>query len=204
MSGSTEKRQLESAFYDAVRRMLGRGGEPAEQLAKPAEPPRPTRGIAFSGPLVRAMLEGRKNQTRRPVSLRVTDPHPAGCPIAKPGEWLTVREPWRDTGNGYEYAADDLSRRGFKPGRYMPRDAARLLLHVTAVEVQRAHDITNDDARMEGAPTDLLVEPRAWFANIWGNFYDGPMGWAANPWLWVIRFDVAQKDGVPVIATGTP
>ncbi|MEM8872712.1 MAG: hypothetical protein AAGD32_00500 [Planctomycetota bacterium] len=202
MADTSEKRQLESAFYDAVRRMLGH--EPTRPELTTTDAPKPKRGIAFSAPLVTAMLEGRKNQTRRPVSLRVKDPHPVGCPIARAGEWLTVREPWRATDDGFEYAADFPGQRGFKAGRYMPRDATRLLLHVTAVEVQRAHEISNEDARMEGAPADLDIEPRQWFADVWGNFYDGPMGWDANPWLWVIRFELAQKDGVPVTQTGTP
>lgn len=86
------------------------------------------RPILFGGPLVRAILEGRKTQTRRVV--RDTDhwscltgdcPHDrqsdcnkfmaANCPYGVPGDTLWVRETWRaeelpDGLDGVRYAAD--------------------------------------------------------------------------------------------------
>lgn len=77
------------------------------------------RPILFSGPMVRAILEGRKTQTRRPIN-----PQPQrfgfwvkenellqACPYGKPGDLLWVRETWQifrvyeDTWNG-GYEAD--------------------------------------------------------------------------------------------------
>lgn len=66
------------------------------------------RPILFSGPMVRAILEGRKTQTRRIVrgaALRwleddgftpefVSDPDNRLCPHGKPGDRLWVRETW--------------------------------------------------------------------------------------------------------------
>lgn len=72
------------------------------------------RPILFSGPMVRAILEGRKTQTRRVVK---PQRHPLGywikaegvaeeflnateairCPYGKPGDWLWVKETWRTT-----------------------------------------------------------------------------------------------------------
>jgi hypothetical protein len=66
---------------------------------------RKERGILFSAPMVRAILEGRKTQTRRvcPESwLRCLDPDDADerqqaltmCPYGQPGDRLWVRETW--------------------------------------------------------------------------------------------------------------
>lgn len=93
------------------------------------------RPILFSGPMVRAILEGRKTQTRRvvkplktsglirwnPVILNGSggwsDEHgsPIKCPYGKPGDRLYVREtwgvgtrpdPWQGCVDGVEYRAD--------------------------------------------------------------------------------------------------
>ena len=70
------------------------------------------RPILFSGPMVRAILDGRKTQTRRPIrSLRHPYGHLLGpegvarefnaktesirCPLGQPGDRLWVRETWR-------------------------------------------------------------------------------------------------------------
>ena len=89
------------------------------------------RPILFSGPMVRAILEGRKTQTRRPIkvddiytTVDDTDGKPFAwqsdecgdwyempCPYGKPGDLLWVRETWQifrvyeDTWNG-GYEAD--------------------------------------------------------------------------------------------------
>lgn len=64
------------------------------------------RPILFSGPMVRAILEGRKTVTRRPVKGAglvwldnftpeyVADPENNLCPYGKPGDRLWVRETW--------------------------------------------------------------------------------------------------------------
>lgn len=63
------------------------------------------RGILFSGPMVRAILEGRKTQTRRiitPKWLGCLDPSDSfdrdtvekRCPYGVPGDRLWVRETW--------------------------------------------------------------------------------------------------------------
>ena len=86
------------------------------------------RPILFAGPMVRALLEGRKTQTRR-----VVKPQPIGnslflagsrvvegmtvwgarCPYGQPGDLLWVRETWQ------EFFVDELptARRNGRPGR---------------------------------------------------------------------------------------
>jgi hypothetical protein len=81
--------------------------------------------ILFSGEMVRAILEGRKSQTRRVVKVRGVSDDVAmwlhymaravdmECPYGKPGDRLWVRETWRteelESGlDGVRYAADDF------------------------------------------------------------------------------------------------
>jgi len=89
------------------------------------------RPIIFSGPMVKAILEGRKTQTRRIVrrtianrvtavgsqrNFHVQDPHVVmACPYGRPGDRLWVRETWAPCGEidngphakrGYTYRAD--------------------------------------------------------------------------------------------------
>ena len=77
------------------------------------------RPILFSGPMVRAILDGRKTMTRRAVkktaSGLVKEPnghrrwHPAdpdavaACPYGSPGDRLWVRETWRVASSGRNY-----------------------------------------------------------------------------------------------------
>jgi len=52
--------------------------------------------ILFSGPMVRAILDGRKTQTRRVVKIPnpVFERVPEDCPYGIPGDRLWVRETW--------------------------------------------------------------------------------------------------------------
>jgi hypothetical protein len=94
------------------------------------------RPVLFSGPMVRAIIEGRKTQTRRVIKPQPTGPgytmltpagnfitiwpdddgfdHFAKCPYGKPGDRLWVRETWKRasmaTPDGIMYAADNLLR----------------------------------------------------------------------------------------------
>jgi hypothetical protein len=141
------------------------------------------------------------------------------CPYGVPGDRLWVRERWqmghymggdepatsytllRPTGSTDRdgrvfYAADgnpNVPR--WRPSIYMPRWASRLTLEVTDVGVERVRDITEADALAEGCPGNLFPEetPLAEFRRLWGAI-NGPrgFGWDANPWVWVVRFKVAE------------
>lgn len=88
------------------------------------------RPILFSGPMVRALLEGRKTQTRRVVKgmaldwldgagftpAYVADPANALCPYGVPGDLLMVRETW-----ACHFATDDQKPREIDPGIWSVR-----------------------------------------------------------------------------------
>ncbi|CTQ67216.1 hypothetical protein [Roseibium alexandrii] len=135
------------------------------------------RPIIFSGPMIRALLEGRKTQTRRVLSnmdgvkeVRRPDRatwdfvYPKGYknPKASPpnyavGDLLYVRESFALSETGFAFMADhpgDTSGMGWKPSIHMPREASRLTLKVTDVRVQRVQETTQDDVLAEGAPID--------------------------------------------------
>ena len=137
------------------------------------------RPILFSGPMVRAILEGRKTQTRRVAKLTAganvrlggRQWHPAdpearlACPYGKPGDRLWVRESfsWEniepeitDPPAELWYWADGNPDSGYaeftrpKPSIFMPRWASRITLEVTGVRVERVQEITPGDACKEG------------------------------------------------------
>lgn len=133
------------------------------------------RPILFDGDMVRAILEGRKTQTRRIVKAWKDDGLPsfvsgameAYCPHGEQGDRLWVRETW-----AVRPLHDDLPPRDIPPGEkvyytatpelgllncekrrpsiHMPRWASRITLEVKDVRVERLQDINEEDAKAEG------------------------------------------------------
>jgi hypothetical protein len=127
------------------------------------------RPILFSTPMVEAILDGRKTQTRRlyknappSVDLHAIAKHSkdyiySQCPYGKPGDLLWVRESFSPIYRNNELfsclykASNHLPPdRKWKPSIHMPKAAARIWLRVKDVRVERLHDITNADAIAEG------------------------------------------------------
>jgi len=129
----------------------------------------------MSSPMVRAILDGTKTQTRRvikpqPDNVEVIDGAIIWTPdVVKPkydqGDILWVRETFAHNKQvqisptyneyGYVYKATDPEWEdylGWKwtPSLFMPKKACRIWLKVTGIYVQRLHEISENDAIAEG------------------------------------------------------
>lgn len=99
----------------------------------------------------------------------------------------------------------------------MPRLAARILLEITSVRVERLNSISHEDAESEGIHTEVWDQTvvarnyatqdefyqfwdedlphyvemdelyRASFRSLWQSIY-GQESWDGNPWVWVVEF----------------
>lgn len=120
----------------------------------------------------------------------------------------------------YYYRADgDLRPEGWRgawhPSIHMPKEAARIWLKVTDVRVERLQDITPKDAENEGVG-NLFYEDIGYSEKNYGTEVDPEYGiakeqfswlwdstikksdldrygWEANPYVWVIEFEVCDK-----------
>jgi hypothetical protein len=137
----------------------------------------------------------------------------------KPCDILWVRETFAKTNEGeYLYRADpmfDHCGKGdigwdWRPSIHMPREAARLFLEVKNARVERLQDISEADAKAEGAvesdlmklekiPSGLICCKRnspipqasykAGFYNVWeGLNAKRGYGWKENPYVYVYEF----------------
>lgn len=131
------------------------------------------------------------------------------------GDILYIRETWnkgKEKGT-YIYKADDKlvdnpffeysTKLIYKPSIHMPKEAARIFLKVTNVRIANLQDITDEEAKKEGAnfkngknvgwkeKMERTAIQR--FAEIWDKTIKkselGIYGWNANPWVWVIEFE---------------
>ena len=105
----------------------------------------------------------------------------------------------------------------YHPSIHMPKEAARIWIKVKDVRVERLKDMTDKDALNEGAHgvkcdhaglgvygctdcmnTGWLEPPILEFMGIWDSTIKKSdldrYGWDANPWVWVIEFEVIQAD----------
>ena len=141
----------------------------------------PIKPILFNTEMVRAILDGRKDATRRIVKGFIPDDAVWGYTAFTPkgyiscrgtfadvygekffklpcesGDILYVRETWKEAPNGYYYYEDwqrnDIADiTKWKPSIHMPKEAARIWLRVTDVRVERLQEITAESALTEGA-----------------------------------------------------
>ncbi|MDA2841034.1 hypothetical protein [Escherichia coli] len=185
------------------------------------------RGMIFNDEMVRAILGGNKTQTRRIVEEKFYGRAVAAellakhCPYGQPGDRIWVRETYRVHGKATDVATlvyrasvrnswteqthrvpvevcnKPVSEK-WTPSIHMPRLASRILLEITDVRVERLHDMSEADAKAEGAtPATYKITPseavyRVGFGDIWRSIY-GQDNWLSNPLVWVIEFKRIQE-----------
>lgn len=170
--------------------------------------------ILFNTEMVKAILEGRKTQTRRAIrNIRAyhMDGTPGKMPPWKPGDVLYVRETWSwmnamDCGSPCigpckqykgEYgcfiykATNNIFTDGWNPSIHMPREAARLFLKIKDVRVERLRDMNDSDLANEGF-CDWIRFISLWNSTIKAADCD-KYDWNANPWVWVIEFEKVER-----------
>jgi len=156
--------------------------------------------ILFSAPMVRAILEGRKTQTRRAAHVSVPVPLADAarrCPYWADTLW--VRETWFSPPKPHNdclgYAADNDFPHGvayrMRPSIHMPRTASRITLRVTSVRFERLQDISWNDALAEGVRANGVLpwSPVDAFRELWDSINFDRAPWRSNPWVWVIEFE---------------
>lgn len=148
--------------------------------------------ILFNTEMVRAILDGRKDATRRIVKGFIPDDAVWGYTVftpkgyiscrgtfadgygekffklpCEPGDILYVRETWKKAPNGYYYYEDwqrnDIADiTKWKPSIHMPKEAARIWLKVMNVRVERLQEITDEQAKREGIQYDECPTGFTW------------------------------------------
>lgn len=170
------------------------------------------RPILFSGEMVRAILEGRKTQTRRVMKPQPDTEFPCvydrECLYGIPGDRLWVREAFsiydHPEGPVCFYKADHPQDEYLKwrPSIHMPRWVSKILLEITDIRVERLKDISEEDAKAEGVVigveefkvTGTDRPYKLAYSLLWDliNAKRG-FGWDVNPWVWVIEFKRVGK-----------
>lgn len=166
--------------------------------------------ILFSEPMVNAILDGRKTQTRRVVSPQnsVVNGHKGG------GYGLTQKE---------LFAASSLDEAWVDPGpspagnagpylkvpyhaemvtyRLYPKWARGDVIWIHGcctrlkiIRVERLQDISVEDALAEGIEHNTMNCPRHEFFQLW-NSINGELAHKDNPWVWAIEFTTVQPEG---------
>ncbi|MCU8008453.1 hypothetical protein L5M11_13105 [Shewanella sp. SM87] len=187
------------------------------------------RPIIFNTEMVQAILDGRKTQTRRivkplkdknfgcnlspnEIAGEVNNGDLQNCQFGEVGDQLYVRETFQVglcTKSTIAYKAthkpSDLEDGWYevikwKPSIHMPRWAARIILEITDVRVERLKDISEEDAIAEGCDYPEIPE-MGWkfkaafnFKFLWKKIY-GEQSLKSNPWVWVIEFKVISTTG---------
>ncbi|HRO75607.1 MAG TPA: hypothetical protein PLP27_05625 [Crocinitomicaceae bacterium] len=181
--------------------------------------------ILFSTPMVQAILEGRKTQTRRIIkpqpikrfaqdgfsfyhipnvgAIDETLKHNKKAKYVV-GDSLWVRETWCNLEESnppkveYAYKADDYTHQPkWKPSIFMPKEACRLFLKVTNVRVEKLQDISEEDAKSEGAfdmncGVNGKTLYKSGFQSLWESI-NGKESWKSNPYVWVYEFKLTKK-----------
>ena len=92
--------------------------------------------------------------------------------------------PIPNTEEAGNYVVDKLDTGKWRPSLFQPKWAARMLLPLVETRIERVQDITEEDAKSEGA------DSRDDYRKIWDKLNkERKFGWDMNPWLWVLGWE---------------
>lgn len=172
------------------------------------------RSISFSAEMVRAILDGRKTVTRRPVKGMPEMPEPECHPLhqrirplpyfdAYCGAPKTQANPRGMTKYWCWWQVDDRQCMPMiecpcgAPGDRLMVRGSEIALDVVSVSCEWLSNLTEAEAMAEGAPP-ILVPPDGGscphiegFQQLWDGIY-GPGSWDANPLVWRVEFRRAE------------
>jgi hypothetical protein len=143
----------------------------------------------------------------------------------KVGNVLWVREKWKHNNAGIGFPIDYFANNEtythpewekWKPSIHMKKEHARIWLEVMDIQIERLQDISEEDAKAEGAeqvwrdakgnfwfPASESIRMvgehgdfKTGFRSIWQSI-NGEESWKQNPWVWVIQFKVLSTTGRP-------
>lgn len=147
------------------------------------------RPILFSAPMIRALLDGSKTQTRRMIKAKEVFISASGAvmdmadghikevkfPYGEQGDYLWVKETFctasfaHDSGTAVGYRADTtdggkamlrfMRAKQWKPSIFMPRWASRITLKMTGLRAERLQEINEIDAIAEGVTHPAWYKP---------------------------------------------
>lgn len=131
-------------------------------------------------------------------------------PPYKQGDILYVRETWWrgdiiganddiEESNITLYYADDYIKENldyetikWRPSIHMPKEVARIFLRVTNARVEKLQNMKYEDFNKEGFSTSYE------FMELWDKTIKKEdlesYSYKANPWVWVIEFEVVTED----------
>jgi hypothetical protein len=139
---------------------------------------------------------------------------PIVCPFGEPGDYLWVKETWAPAIDDIAYRADyseevlaEKRNQGlWKPSIHMQKTQSRLWLQITDIKAQRIQTITEEEAREEGIQPGKIYwfdktnesNFREGFLIKWFSIY-GIENYYENPWVWAIKFNVAESKPSKII-----
>lgn len=156
--------------------------------------------LLLSPPMVKAVLSGRKTQTRRKITSmwsNVKMRHDLGEPV-----FLWVKESWFDNGGVIRHRSFDSNDNSisWKSSLFMPRKYSRLTLEVADVRIQRLQDISCGDCVAEGinfpAGCDDGPLPK-WARREYGTLWialNGEASWNSNPEIIALTFHALRRN----------
>jgi hypothetical protein len=167
--------------------------------------------ILFSPPMVQAILEGRKTQTRRIVKDELLQNPNADDDL----EFILLTVSHKIKEGDFQYfvntaMGEELGK--WKPSIHMPKQACRIFLKIKSAKIERLNDISECDAIEEGCskygpfgefkgsihPNGGSMRYRAYskasraFQCIWETI-NGEGSWCKNPFVWVYEFELIDK-----------